>query len=373
MALVHARDAVPRNVTMWPFSRKNAAHSPEKRASAPYTDALISVLESQAVGQAVGDASAIAALEAAVALYSRAFAAATLTPADVRPALAPAVLALIARNLIRRGEDFHRVYIRGGRIVLEPCGFAYAHGNGPDPMTWTYNATLYGPTDSRHEWVPAASMLHTRYSVDSSRPWFGQGPLHWAHRTGTLAGALETRLGEEAGGPVGHIIPVPSDGGDGGDDDPLAGFKADLAGARGRSILTETTSAGWGEGKAAAPQSDYRPQRFGAAVPDSSVSLRTDASMAVLSACGVPVSLVTDADGTSQREAWRRFIMGSVEPLLAIVGQEVETKLETRDTFDLSALWAHDLAGRSAAFQKLVAGGVAVNEALVTAGLLGAE
>ena len=95
----------------------------------------------------------------------------------------------------------------------------------------------------------AASMLHTRYSVDSSRPWFGQGPLHWAHRTGTLAGALETRLGEEAGGPVGHIIPVPSDGGDGGDDDPLAGFKADLAGARGRSILTETTSAGWGEGK----------------------------------------------------------------------------------------------------------------------------
>ena len=37
VALVHARDAVPRNVTMWPFSRKNAAHSPEKRASAPYT------------------------------------------------------------------------------------------------------------------------------------------------------------------------------------------------------------------------------------------------------------------------------------------------------------------------------------------------
>ena len=358
---------------MWPFSRKNAAHSPEKRASAPYTDALISVLESQAVGQAVGDASAIAALEAAVALYSRAFAAATLTPADVRPALAPAVLALIARNLIRRGEDFHRVYIRGGRIVLEPCGFAYAHGNGPDPMTWTYNATLYGPTDSRHEWVPAASMLHTRYSVDSSRPWFGQGPLHWAHRTGTLAGALETRLGEEAGGPVGHVIPIPSDGGDGTDDDPLASLKSDLANARGRTVLTETTTAGWGEGKMAAPQADYKPQRFGGMVPDSSVSLRSEAAQSVLSACGVPVSLVTDADGTSQREAWRRFVMGSCEPLLAIVGEEIERKLDTRVSFDLSRLWAHDLAGRAAAFQKLVAGGVAVNEALVTAGLLGAE
>ena len=352
------------------ISRKNAAHSPEKRASAPYTDALISVLESQAVGQAVGDASAIAALESACALYSRAFAAATVTPAEAGAALTPAVRALIARNLLRRGEDFHRVYIRGGRIVLEPCGFAYAHGHGPDPMGWTYNVTLYGPTDSRHEWVPAASMLHTRYSVDSSRPWFGQGPLHWAHRTGTLAGALEARLGEEAGSNVGFIIPIPSDGGDGTDDDPLASLKADLANARGRTVLTETTAAGWGEGKMAAPQADYKPQRFGATVPDSSVSLRSEAAESVLSACGVPVSLVTDADGTSQREAWRRFVMGSVEPLLAIVSEEIERKLDTRVSFDLSRLWAHDLAGRASSFQKLVASGMDIAKAAAAAGLM---
>ena len=152
---------------MWPFRKRE----PEKRANAPYTDALVNALEAQAVGQSIGDPSAIAALETAVALYSRAFAAVRLSPAV--PALSRSCLALIARNLIRRGEDFHRIYVRGGRVVLEPCGFAYAHGNGPDPMGWTYNVTLYGPTDSRHEWVPAASMLHTRYSVDSARPWFG--------------------------------------------------------------------------------------------------------------------------------------------------------------------------------------------------------
>ena len=117
------------------------------------------------------------------------------------------------------------------------------------------------------------------------------------------------------------------------------------AAAKGRTILAETTAAGWGDGKMAAPQADYRPQRFGASPPDSLPSLRTEAGLSVLSACGVPVSLVTDADGTSQREAWRRFVMGSVEPLLAIVGQEVEAKLETRVTFDLSSLWAHDFAG----------------------------
>ena len=357
---------------MWPFRTKNAAKSPELRANRPYTDNLINVLESQAVGQGIGDPSAIAALEAAVALYSRAFAAATVTPAEAGTALTPAVRALIARNLIRRGEDFHRVYVRGGRVVLMPCGFAYAHGDGPEEESWTYNVTLYGPTDSRHEWVPSASMLHTRYSVDGSRPWFGQGPLHWAHRTGSLAGVLETRLSEEAGGPVGHILAVPADGGDGSDDDPLAVLKSDLANAKGRTVLAETTAAGWGEGKTAAPQVDLKPARFGAAVPESSVSLRTEASMAVLSACGVPVSLVTDADGTSQREAWRRFVMGSVEPLLRIVGEEVERKLDVAVSFDLSALWAHDLAGRASSFKAMTVGGMDLQKAASLSGLLGA-
>ena len=113
---------------MWPFGKRE----PEQRANAPYSDALINALESQAVGDGIGDPSAIAALEAAVALYSRAFAAAVVTPAEAGAALTPSVRALIARNLIRRGEDFHRIYIRAGRIVLEPCGFSYAHGKDPD-------------------------------------------------------------------------------------------------------------------------------------------------------------------------------------------------------------------------------------------------
>ena len=65
--------------------------------------------------------------------------------------------------------------------------------------------------------------------------------------------------------------------------------------------------------------------------------------------------------------------MGTVEPLLGIVGAEVSRKLETAVSFDLGGLWAHDLQGRASAFQRLVAGGVAVNEALATSGLLAEE
>ena len=348
---------------MWPFTKRE----PERRQSIPFTDAVVSALAAQASGQSIGDASAIAALESAVALYSRAFAAVKLSPAV--PALSPAVMALIARNLIRRGEDVHKLDVDRGAVRLQAIGSWDVRG-GPRESDWWYRCDRFGPSGNLTELVPAAAVLHCRYSVDSARPWYGISPLGWARSTATLAANLETRLGEEAGGPVGHVLPVPQDGGDGGDDDPLSAFKSDLAAAKGRTILAETTSSAWGEGKAAAPLNDYKAQRFGADVPDSSVSLRTDASMRVLSACGVPVSLVTDADGTSQREAWRRFIMGSVEPLLGIVGQEIEAKFETRVTFDLSSLWAHDLAGRASSFKAMVTAGMSIERAAALSGLV---
>ncbi len=92
----------------------------------------------------------------------------------------------------------------------------------------------------------------------------------------------------------------------------------------------------------------------------------------VLAACGASVALFDDSDGTSKREALRQWHLGTVRPLARMLETELSAKLETdvRLVFDNYPL---DLAGRAMAFQKLVAGGVAVNEALVTAGLLSDE
>ena len=352
----------------WPWTRK-----PEKRQSAQgYTASLTAAFVSAAENGPQGTPLATAALEAAAGLYAACFAAARLDP-DI-PALSPSVRALLARNLIRRGEDFHRIYVRDGRLVLSPIGFAYAHGNDPDPLGWIYNVTLYGPTDSRHEWTPAASILHSRYSTDASRPWLGVPPWSWAHRTGELAGGLEARLSEESNAPVGAIIAVPQDGGDGGDSDPLAALKSDMAAAKGRTLLAETVMAGWGEGRQASPSSDYKPNRYGAQVPESSVSLRSEAAQALLAACGVPGALVdARADGTAQREAWRRYAMGPLAGLARCVEDEIARKLDVRARFDFGALWAHDTAGRAASFKSMVAGGMSLERAAALSGLLGAE
>ena len=166
-----------------------------------------------------------------------------------------------------------------------------------------------------------------------------------------------------------HVLPIPQDGGDGGDGDPLAGLKKDIRMAKGGTVLLETTAAGWGEGAMSAPKRDWQPSRIGANPPETLPVLRKDVFEAVLGACGVPVSLFTDADGTSQRESFRRFLTTSVLPLADIVGEELSTKLSTTVSMDFTHLYAHDLVGRSSAFGNLVTGGMEKTKALEIAGL----
>ena len=308
-------------------------------------------------------------MEAACSLYSAAFAAAEVKPQnEITKAVSPQARALIARDLIRRGESLHLIRVRAGRVSLLPAGSWDVRGPWSEEE-WFYRLDLFGPSGNVTRFVPGRSVIHARYAVDPARPWLGIGPLQWARATGTLAANLETRLGEETGGTVAHVLPVPQDGGDGSTDDPLANLKADIKAARGGTVLTETTSGGWGEGRIAAPNSDWTTKRIGANPPPVLPTLRRDVFEAVLVACGVPVSLVTDADGTSQRESYRRWYATSVTALGGLVAEELSAKLETPLSFDFSHLYAHDLVGRSGAFAKLVAGGVEMERALTIAGL----
>lgn len=340
---------------MWPFRRRV-----EVRESQPFTDGLTEVLVDLAGGTTEADPSALAALEAATALYAGAFAGARVD-SPMAEAIPPPVRALMARDLIRRGESVYLVEVRANRVALLPVGAWDVRGEWREE-SWFYRLDLFGPSGNITRFVPGASVVHCRYAVDPARPWLGIGPLGWARSTGRLAANLEKRLGEEAGAVVAHILPVPHDR-------SLDTFKADIKGAKGRTVFAETTSAGWGEGKASAPHRDYQPSRIGADPPEALRHIRRDVFEAVLAACGVPVALVIEADGTSQREAFRRWLTTSARPIGDLVAAELSAKLEAPVSFDFTGLYAHDLAGRAQAFQKLAAGGMPVAEALAVSGL----
>ena len=189
--------------------------------------------------------------------------------------------------------------------------------------------------------------------------------MQWASTTGQLHGSLEAMLANEAGAPHGYLHPVPQDGGDG----SLDTLRATLKGLKGRSALVETTAGGWGQGMAVRPQRDWQHSRAGMDPPEVLATIRGDTADAIFRACGVPEALVNDADGTAQREAYRRWVMAAVSPMADQLAAELSEKLETPISFRFDGLWAHDTAGRASALASLVQAGMSLDDALAKVGL----
>ena len=349
----------------WPWSKT------EKRDSGgDFSDAVVRLIESQAAGTAA-DASSTAAVEAASGALSRAFASADVRgEAWVQEIVTPSFLAQVGRDLIRNGDSMHVIRMSiDGEVQLIPASSWHWEGNH-DPASWTVRVTAYGPSTSTTWNLPAASVVFVRWGSSPGQTYVGTGPLSWAHTTARLQSESERSLADEAQGPLAQLLAIPQDGGDGGDDDPLKMLRADIKAARGKALLVETSNAGWGEGRTAAPQRDWQASRLGPMPPEGMTTIMEQTFKTILAACGCSVAMFDDSDGTSKREAQRVFLHGTVRPLGKLLAAELSAKLETEIELNFDQLYMHDLAGRASAFQKLIAGGVAVNEALATSGLL---
>ena len=337
----------------WPWTRET------RSASGGYTEIISRLIEAQAAGT-TQTASATAAMEAAAGSLSRAFSAATVdAPEELARAISPRCLGQIGRDLMRVGESLHVIRYSGGRLMLIPSSTWYWEGDA-DPATWLCTATAYGPSGSSTWRVPMSSVVFVAWGSPTARPYHGLSPTTWAADTGRLHANAERSLADEAGGPIAQLLPVPQDGGDGnGDDDVLAGLKADITKGRGVAIMVETTQGGWDQGRVAAPTQDWKQQRLGPMPPDAMVKLSDAAFSRVLAACGCSPALWDDSDGTSKREALRQWHLGTVQPLARLLEVELSEKLDApiRLNFDLYNV---DLAGRAQAFQRLVAGGMPI-------------
>ena len=347
----------------WPWQRIET-----RAASGGYTEIISRLIEAQATG-ATQQASATAAVEAAAGLLSRALSSAIVEAPDaLADAITPRCLAQIGRDLIRVGESLHVIRHMGGALRLIPCSTWYFEGDA-DPATWLCTATAYGPSGSSTWRVPWSSVIFASWGSPAARPYHGLSPSAWAADTARLAGNVERGLADESSGPSALLVPVPANDGDDSDDDPLSSLRKDIRDAKGRALLVETSAAGWGEGRAAAPQADWKQSRLGPSPTDAMVELARDSFARVLAACGCSPALFDDSTGTTKREALRQWHLGVVVPLARQLETELSDKLDSSVKLGFD-LYATDLAGRAQSFQKLVAGGVSVTDALVTAGLL---
>ena len=280
--------------------------------------------------------------------------------------LSPAVLSDIGTRLCRDGEVLYVLDVLAGAVVLLPVS-DWAVSGSHDPATWMYRCQLAGPSRTISRMVESAGVLHVRYSSDARQPWIGVSPLARCPTTAALGANLETRLSQEAGAPVGSLLAVPESADP--DGDVLAGLRTGIAGAKGAPILHETTVKGFGD-PGGAPHSDLRPTRFGANWPVAVSELRDPISLSVMTACGIPPSIAAGhADGTAQRESFRRFLLTTIQPLGKIIETELKLKLDPTATLSFPELAASDVTGKARAASSLIKGGIEKERALRIAGL----
>ena len=156
-----------------------------------------------------------------------------------------------------------------------------------------------------------SDVCHPRLAPNRNSPWRGRSILDRAPEAGKLLSRLEQTLADEMSSPVGHILPLPTDG----NDNSIQELKNDIGKARGDLYFTETTRSGWGKGPYGAPTTDWQANRIGPQPPAVMPELLRLAQQTVLAAAGIPIEVVTSSDGTGQREAWRRCLHSTLEAL----------------------------------------------------------
>ena len=339
------------------FDRLRFWRAEHRQSGADYDAVIVAALEA-AASESSASASATAAVRAVVGVWARAFAAAIVTPESGRTrGLGAAWRYGLGRRLLLGGRAVYALEVSGGRLLLLPCRAVEVLGTRPDPATWRYRLTVETPDGDRPRTLPAAAVVDIVLD--------GGSPLAGSVTARALAEA-EAALADEAATARGFVLPVPRDG----QDSNIEGLRADVRTLKGRHMLVETTAAGWGE-TARAPLADWKPQRLGASPPDALVTLRRDLADAVYAAAGVsPALLGPSSDGTAQREAWRRLVSGTIQPVANVAIAELALKLEVPDLgLDFKPLASSDLAGRGRVVGQLTQAGVPVAEALAIAGL----
>ena len=335
---------------MWPFRKT------EDRAS--YSDSVVSGLLASAQGSSA-DPQALAAVEAAAGMVSRAFASGVITPQVL--ALTPQVLALIGRALIVRGEVVFMLGVDAGGLSMLPAS-SWDITGGADPRSWRYRLDLPGPSGSVTVQRPAESVVHIRINVDPNRPWRGVSPIVKAGLSAGLAAAAERALTAEAKIPPSRIAPVPTP-----DEDQRKAYAQRLKDGGIITVQSATISA---HVQGQEPAARWQPQVVRPDPSGGMLQLR-EAGREVISACGVPVELFVSSEGSGSREAWRRFLYSTVLPLARICAHELSLKLDQPGlSFGFDGLFASDIQGRARAFSSMVTAGMAVPEAAALAGLV---
>ena len=293
-------------------------------------------------------------------MIGRSFALAEVTGVD----LSPPTLESIGRALALKGNALYDLRADPvGGLTLLPAAAWDIQGSA-DPMSWTYQLQLAGPTMETTVTRPGSDILHFRVNTLAAAPWSGRSPLVASGFSAKLVANLERRASEESNAKVGTVLPSPTLNAA-----SKTALLGDLGGLKGGVGLLEGFGAYANkQQQGGATATHWQPVRFGADPPEALIRLRRDAGSDIVAAFGIPPSLYSASEGALNREGWRQFGV-AVQGWGELVASELSEKLERPISLNFRRLASIDVASRARAYAGMVQAGLDSNLALTLAGL----
>lgn len=332
----------------------------------PATDAVVAAVQAAANGAVSAAEWSSGGLQAAIAIWTRACDAIEIRGAD----LPSEWLSETVRTMLETGESI-QVIDGVAPLTLLPVASHDITG-GANPASWRYRCDLASPSGTVVRNLPREGVLHFRWAWRRAEPWKGLGPAQLAPLLGALASNSEGALRADMRAVSGALIPLPSE-----EEEPEEGeegindqLRKSLAGLNGKTAFVETTSGGW-SGSGDKPQGDWIQRRIGPAPDGELIRAWQQAGIELAQVAAVPSALIANVEGSASREAWRRFIHASVQPLCRRIASELSAGLAGAEIeMDASSLAASDIQGRARAFASMVTAGMDVGQATALSGLL---
>ena len=316
-------------------------------------------------GSAAPNVNQTAAVQFALNMIGLAFQNAEPYPAV--PVLTAQVKGMIARQLLAQGNAVFEI---GLDLRLMPVA-AYSIMGDADPASWRYTFKQQRPNgdnpldidDLPSRNVSYEGMVHVRYMPPHDAPWRGVSPFVSAGFTAESLAWIERSLHLDSMAPSGYYIPLPH----GSSAKTLESAKTALTTGKGGITVGRSARRGDGPGTGP-PKSNMEQLRYGALIPPSNIDLRDKSAEWLLGAAGIPPTLFR-SDGSAVREGYRHFMTKTVEPIGAVMQEELSDKLEVDFEFYYPAAVRSDISARSRGYGTLRQAGMPDTEVRRTLGI----
>ena len=333
-----------------------------KRQEAP-VEAIPVVNKSSAHNHA--RASELAIVEACVNLIVSCFKQATVQPENLVYALKKDLLASMIRRMLTAGESLAVMEMQDGGLALHQAVSWNVSGQSSNPNKWHYQSQISVPSGGRTVNTRGSGVIHFRYACLPENNYIGYSPLYFMRGTAGLLYELDRRFDEEAQTSTGQILSMTMESGEVDSGLNFQGHYQALQKMKG-GLFVERQNRERGSQMNFAGRT-----RLGPEFSPSQVSLRDRLEANIASAFGVPIELlIADGEGTATREAFRRFVLTTIQPLASILSEELSLKFERPIAFRFDSLRSSDLQGIARAIKALVDSGKSIDEAMKLAGLV---